>query len=157
PGGSGVATTGGPQTVSTQGGDQFVIGSSTDNVGHQTVQAFGGIDIDLTPPEASVAFDPPSPDVVVRGTGRGRSRIAGDPVAPTVVAGNGSAQTRTYTLEDGAGNTLALVLQAKPGGGALQVNVTSTSYDGAAPTPAPFTSLAYDWNLNKDGSLKSLD
>jgi hypothetical protein len=156
-GGSGVAASSLPQTVMTEGTDQFVVGSCTDNVGHTTLRTFGGIDIDLTPPEASFAFDPGSRDIVVRGTDRGGSGISNEPVMPAVVPGRGIAETRTYALRDGAGNTLVLTLQAKPVAGTVQVSVTSTRYNGAPSIAAPFTNLLYSWTVNRDGSLKSLD
>jgi hypothetical protein len=157
-GGSGVASLTPQQTISTEGANQSVTGTCSDNVGHQTTQAFGGIDIDLTPPEAYLAFDPTSRDVQLFGRDQGGSGVAtANPVTPTTASGNGSAQTRTYTVLDGAGNRLVLVLQAKPGAGLLQATVTSLRYNAGSPIVAPFTSLTYDWATNRDGSLKSLD
>jgi hypothetical protein len=156
-GGSGVASSSLPQTVLTQGTDQFVVGNCTDNVGHLTTQTFGGIDIDLTPPEGYLAFDPVTRDIQFFGRDQGGSGIAAGPVTPAIAPGNGNAQTRTYTEFDGAGNRFVLVLQAKPGSGALQVSVTSLRYNAAAPLAAPFAALAYSWATTKDGSLKSLD
>jgi hypothetical protein len=156
-GGSGVATTTAPQTVSTEGVDQSVTGSCTDNVGHVTTQTFAGIDIDLTPPEASFRFDPTSLDLVLTATDRGGSGIDPGPVAPVVAPAKGGGQVRTYTLTDRAGNTLVLVLQAKADTGGLQATVTSLRYNGGQTVAAPFTALVYTWTLARDGSLRTLD
>lgn len=51
--GSGVATCTSPVTVSTEGADQSVTGTATDNVGHSSSTSVDGIDIDLTAPLVS--------------------------------------------------------------------------------------------------------
>jgi len=155
--GSGVGSRSGPQTVSSEGADQSVTGSCTDNVGHTTIQAFGRIDIDLTPPEAYLVFDPAARDLLLYGRDQGGSGVQSGPFAPATAAPKGSAQTRTYTVTDGAGNTLVLVVQVKPADGSIQATVSSLRYNAATAITAPFTSLAYTWTLNKDGSFKQLE
>jgi hypothetical protein len=70
-GGSGVASTDSPKTVSSEGANQSVHGSCTDNVGHTTARTFDGIYIDLTPPEAYLVFDPAAQDLKLVGRDQG--------------------------------------------------------------------------------------
>jgi large repetitive protein len=153
--GSGVASASVPQTLSSEGANQSATGSCSDNVGHTTTQAFGGIDIDLTPPEGYLVFDPATQDLLLFGRDHGGSGIQSGPFAP-VASGKGG-QVRTYTVADGAGNTLVLIVQVKPSDGAIQAAVTSLRYNAGATVTAPFTALAYTWSLNKDGSFKQLE
>jgi hypothetical protein len=53
-GGSGVATVSGPTTLHADGANQSVAGTCTDAAGNSSSTAFGGIDIDQTPPVVTV-------------------------------------------------------------------------------------------------------
>src|SRR5205807_2652018 len=113
----------------------------TDNVGHPASRTFGGIDIDLTPPEAYLVFDRTSLDLLLYGRDQGGSGVKSGPFAPATTSGSGGAQTRTYTVDDGAGNTLILVVQVKPSSGLIQASFSSLRYNATAAIASPFTSL----------------
>jgi hypothetical protein len=151
--GSGVASTSGPVTVSGQGSDQTVTGTCTDNVGHTATETFSGIDIDMTPPEATVAFDPTSGDVVVVFTDTGGSGVPGGPVAPTPAAGKGN---RAYSATDGAGNSLAIVLNVVAKQHDVDAVFQTLSYDGGPAVDAPQNDFDSSFGTNKDGSIKRL-
>jgi Tol biopolymer transport system component len=151
---SGVASFSAPVTISSEGAGQTAHGSCTDNAGNVTAKDFGPINIDMTPPEAVVAFDPATNTVVLTGTDKGGSGIPAGPVTPEP-ATPPRTQVR-YTLTDGAGNTTVLLVKLDQHNNDAHVQFVSFSYNGAAATAAPANDLHYNWDTKKDGTLKNL-
>ncbi len=116
------------------------------------------VQIDLTPPEAVLQFDPAAQDLKVVG----RDLLSGvlDPTSATTAAtpaGEGRRERRTYRIQDRADNTLVLVVDVKREGHELKASVVSTSYNGAAPVAAPENRLAFEWSLAAGATLKELE
>ena len=74
-----------------------------------------------------------------------------------------SAQLCNYTITDAAGNKLVLVEKLKQPSEdgdhkyELKVHVISTQYNNDSPIAAPHNRQHFQWSLDKDGSLKTLD
>ena len=77
PGGSGVATVTGDQTVSTQGANQAATGTCADSAGNTASVTFGGIDIDDTPPAVTAS------DVSATASGPSGVAVGSYPVSAT--------------------------------------------------------------------------
>jgi hypothetical protein len=154
--GSGVASYSGPVTVSTEGANQTVNGQCTDSAGNVGSLTSGAIDIDKHAPEAYLVFDPPSGSLLVYGTDTGGSGIGSGPVDGVVLPKPAPAGEKSYTLTDGAGNSLVVVIKFSGPSGNLDAQFVSFRYNGGSTVNAPQNDLKFQWQTNHDGSLKSL-
>jgi len=109
---------------------------STDRVQNTEAVQSVVINIDLTPPEAVMSYDAASDQILVHATnalsGTYGGAVAPSSVAPTVwraPAAANIAETRTYSLQDLAGNTLDLTMQVRRLGDEYELNVISLVYD----------------------------
>lgn len=151
-GGSGVASSSPPTTVSSEGADQSAAGSCTDNVGHTTTGTFGGIDIDLTAPEGYEVFDPSSGDVLVYATDQGGSGVPPSPIPPVSVG----TDERRYEIDDGAGNSLTLLLRVESISGGVDSWVETLTYDHGPTLAAPDNHVTDTFHQEQDESLRNL-
>jgi Tol biopolymer transport system component len=155
-GGSGVASFSNPVTLTTEGANQTVDGQCTDNVGNVGSLTSGAIDIDKHAPESYLVFDPASESLLVYGTDTGGSGIGSGPVDGVALPKPAQAGSTRYTLVDGAGNTLVVVIKFSGPSGNLDAQFVSFRYNGGSTVNAPPNDLTFTWKTNKDGSLKSL-
>ncbi|KAH7117319.1 hypothetical protein EDB81DRAFT_818102 [Dactylonectria macrodidyma] len=94
------------------------------------------INIDLTPPEAIISYDPATHQIIVRGTDDLSGAAYSGAVAPSTAVpaiwrarGADAAEARTYNVLDRAGNALCLELQVRDLENEYELNVMSLSYD----------------------------
>jgi hypothetical protein len=176
---SGVAVVSAPVTVTTEGAGQVVTGSATDLAGNLTVGKML-VNIDKTPPEAFVQFDPVTKDVVVFGRDS-LSGVAPGPVSPISVQpvqtgdddeDNKDGKTkdesrpddkdrpqveiRTYKVFDLAGNWLVLVEKVRKEEHRISARILSLQYDDGTVITLPRNQESFEWEAAKDGSLKEL-
>jgi hypothetical protein len=112
-GGSGIQSCTAPVTVSTQGANQSVTGTATDNVGNTNTATVGGINIDLNNPTLTgAATSSPNADgwykgdVTVHWTcSDDLSGIAGSCPADGTVTGEGDNLSASASVSDKADNT----------------------------------------------------
>ena len=168
---SGIASVSSPVTVSTEGAAQIVSGTATDKAGNSSaVQTI--LNIDTTPPEAFLQFDPVTHDVVLFGRDS-LSGVGRTPMAPqSIVSADQDrdddedndgrddddrvAQLRTYRVLDLAGNTLTLVAKVRMNRHQLGVQVVSLQY-GAGPLITLFrNSESFEWDVD-GGRLSELE
>jgi hypothetical protein len=150
--GSGVASSSPATTLSTEGTDQSATGGCTDNVGHTTTRTFGGIDIDLTPPEAYAVFDPATDDLLVYATDTGGSGVPTGPVTP----GSAGKDERGYEIVDGAGNSLSLTLFVDTTHSTVDARIDSLSYNHDPVIDAPDNHISDAFHNDNDGSLRAV-
>ena len=133
---------GGPFVIEDDGAN-LVAYRSEDFVGNKEEAKFSFVRIDTTPPEARASFDPVSLSIKVEGI---------DNLSQPTISQNGS----TYTLEDLAGNTTAIVLEeTKQAGKQFKAGLKSIQY-GNQPPIVLNADLKAEWSLEKDGTLKEL-
>jgi hypothetical protein len=115
---SGVGSCPDPVTVSTQGSNQSVTGTATDNVGNTNTTAVGGINIDLTKPTLTgAATTAPNADGWYRGDvtvhwncADDLSGVAGDCPAASTITSEGDQLTASASVSDQADNTTTATL-----------------------------------------------
>ncbi len=141
---------------------------SEDNSGNSEAPKSVTVQIDKTAPEAYIQLDPSSKDVAVYGRD-GLSGVQPGPVAPASVTPvkwggddndddeKGTAELRTYNLQDQAGNSLELVLKVKKDGHEVKMEVVSLRYNGAAVVTLTGNSAKFEWSAEKNGTLKELE
>lgn len=133
--GSGIASCTVPQTVSTEGQNQAVIGTATDNAGNTATDP-AMVSIDKTPPVISADADRPAndkgwynDDVTVSFTcDDALAGVAGCP--PSQTLGEGANQSANGTATDAAGNSAGAEVSG------INVDKTPPALAGA-PTTAP--------------------
>jgi hypothetical protein len=134
-GGSGIASCTTPQTVNTEGKDQPVTGTATDNAGNTATDP-AQVSIDKTPPTIKAAADRPAnaagwydADVVISFTCA--DTLSGIDTCPaTKTLGEAADQSAKGTATDAAGNS------ATDGVSKINVDKTAPTLSGAA-TAAP--------------------
>ncbi|MBI1787348.1 MAG: hypothetical protein HYR60_07335, partial [Acidobacteria bacterium] len=119
PGGSGVASVTPPVTVSTQGANQSVTGTCTDNAGNSASATFSGINIDKTAPVITITTPASGAGYALNAvvnasfactdTGSGVATCSGT-VANGAAIDTGALGQKTFTVNasDNAGNTATL-------------------------------------------------
>jgi sugar lactone lactonase YvrE len=153
--------------------------TASDRAGWTTTTVTPAVNIDKTVPEAYNQFSRTQLDVLVYG----RDALSGVPagaVTPTVYPirwgrhqerehehddwcdedGRGSAQLRTYRVQDRAGNQVSLVEMVKKEGNEIKVYVIGLRYEDAD-GPGRFILFrnarkSFEWSVDRNGSLKSL-
>jgi hypothetical protein len=153
--------------------------TASDRAGWTTTTVTPAVNIDKTVPEAYNQFSRTQLDVLVYG----RDALSGVPagaVTPTVYPirwgrhqerehehddwcdedGRGSAQLRTYRVQDRAGNQVSLVDMVKKEGNEIKVYVIGLRYEDAD-GPGRFILFrnarkSFEWSVDRNGSLKSL-
>ncbi|MEU7525085.1 PxKF domain-containing protein [Saccharothrix sp. NPDC042600] len=101
-------TTSAARTLTTEGADQSVTGTATDNAGNTTTTTAGGIAIDTTPPTITgshTATGWTNQPVTVTFTCADPLSGVDTCAAPVVLDGEGADQSATGTATDKAGNT----------------------------------------------------
>lgn len=132
--GSGVASCTPAQTVSTEGANQPVTGTATDNAGNTATDP-AHVNIDKTKPTITAAPDRTpnaagwynNPVTVTYSCGDALSGIASCS-APTTLAGDGAGQSATGTATDAAGNTETATT------GGINIDAAAPTLSGAATT-----------------------
>jgi hypothetical protein len=159
---SGLASVSPPVTLTGQGANQSVSGMATDNAGN-TASISCVVNIDLTPPEAYLQFDPTTKDVDVYGTDA-LSGVAPGPVAPISVQPatadgdeHGNADLRTYKVLDLAGNSLLLIVKVSKDERHVGWHLLSLRYQGNPALTPTDNHARIEWLFNDDGVLKTLE
>lgn len=99
---------------------------------------------DITPPEATLTFDPLLQQFKIIGT---------DNLSSTTV----STTATSTTITDEAGNTLQIVFKKlKQEKKELKVEIQELRYNGVSTNATPKTTLHYEWSTDKTGKLKEL-
>jgi hypothetical protein len=149
---------------------------SIDKAGNVETAQQLAVRIDTTPPEALIQLDPTKQDLLVFGKDAGSGVPAG-PVAPSSIAptswnpdddavdakpdgGDHSAELRTYTITDPAGNTTTLVIKVQvpgPHGHQLKARLVSIQYGSTPAVTFGSNSEEFHWDLAKDGTLAKLE
>jgi pectin methylesterase-like acyl-CoA thioesterase len=153
---SGIFSSSGPVTVTTEGAAQLVTGSATDQAGN-TATVNISINIDKTAPEGLVQFDPATKDLQVFGRDSLSGVLPGAVSPASVTSQGGNSQLRTYAVNDLAGNTLTLVLQIQAAGHQLQAKIVSLQYNSGAILSVPDNSLRYEWQQDQNGAIRQLN
>jgi len=152
---SGVFSSSGPVTLSSEGAGQLVTGTATDRAGN-TATANITINIDKTAPEVSINFDTAGKDLSVFG----HDSLAGVPtgaLTPISVTNlDSNRKRRTYQVVDLAGNTLTLVMDVKAEGKELQAVIVSLQYNSGPVITVPGNQLSYQWSTGQNGALSKL-
>jgi hypothetical protein len=123
---------------------------STDQAGNVEPTRSLVVNIDRTPPEALIRFDPASRDLAVTGRDSG-SGIAEAALLSSVRntrddEDRPAAEVRSYRVTDLAGNTLVLTELVENQSGELQGTLRSLTYNGAA-VPVQGNESNYRWSL----------
>ena len=165
---SGVASVSSPVAVHGEEAGQIVTGSATDRAGNRA-KVRTVVNIDKTPPEAYLQFDPVSHDVVLFG----RDALSGvlpGPLTPKSVVrarrhdddaehddqrdfdrhDGSDSELRTYQVLDLAGNSLIFVLQVSKTHLQIQSEVISLRYETGAVIAVPKNSESFEWDLDGD-------
>jgi hypothetical protein len=99
---------------------------------------------DITPPEVAISFSTTTNDMIITGTDEGG-------VSSVVTT------TSKTTIIDKAGNTLVVpFIKYKDGKTKLKVVFEKLIYNGTVKN-IPKTTLEYEWELNKNGTIKELE
>jgi hypothetical protein len=174
---SGVALVSAPVTVSVDGAGQIVTGSATDLAGNVTSGSVT-INLDQTPPEAFVQFDPSNKDILLFGRDS-LSGVAPGPVAPISVqpvpdtdhsehdadrginrdgkkTNDRRAELRTYQFLDLAGNSLLLVVEVGRHEESETVRLLKLLYNGRAVLNLARNEATFEWEYDQDGTLSEL-
>lgn len=146
-----------PFTVTAEGAHTIAY-RSRDVAGNTEISRDLAVNIDRTPPEAVLRFDPAVQDVVVTGTDAGSGVVAGS-LRPTVTqtAKDEHAERRTYRVADGAGNLLVLVVDVRRSGRELHASVASIRYNDGAERLVGTAGYGAEWSLDTQGGLAKLD
>ena len=100
---------------------------------------------DVTPPEATLTFDPVSQQFKIIGT----DNISGTTVSTTATS---------TTIADEAGNTLQIVFKKiKQEGKEIKLELQTLIYNGVSTGDILKTVLQYEWSTDKLGKLKMLE
>jgi hypothetical protein len=168
---SGVASVSSPVTVSSEGAGLIVTGSATDRAGN-TSMIQTTLNIDMTPPEAYLQFDPVAHDIVLFGRDA-LSGVGPGPLVPQSIApidqdrdhdddqdvrdndGMGT-QLRTYQVLDLAGNSLTLVAKVRMNRHQISVQVVSLQYGAGPVITLPRNRESFEWDVD-DGKLTELE
>lgn len=150
--GAGLQPYAGPISVSADGVHHLDF-HSTDQAGNIEPTRSLVVNIDRTPPEALIRFDPPTRDLAVIG----RDSLSGPAeVALLSTVGNSrddgdrpAAEVRTYRVTDLAGNTLVLTERVEKQGKELQGMLLSLTYNGAA-VPIQANQSNHHWSLGSE-------
>lgn len=158
---SGIASVSPPVTLTGQGAKQSVTGVAADNAGN-TASISCVVNIDLTPPEAYLEFDPTTKDLAVYGTDA-LSGVAPGPVAPTSVVPapvdggeQGIAHLRTYQIFDLAGNSLLLTVKVWELADLVGWRISSLQYQSNAALAPSANQTLLGYLYTRAGVLKSL-
>jgi rhamnogalacturonan endolyase len=174
-GGSGVASTSAPLTLSGEGANQSANGTCTDRAGNSASVSLTGINIDKTAPEAFLQFDPASRDAFLFGrdslSGVTAGHLTPSQVVPATwdasddlfgvsphLPGEGASQIeqRTYNAADAAGNTLTLVVKVRRSNRQIKTRILSLKYKSQQ-TVMPVRNTAwFGWTVNADNSIQVL-
>ncbi len=171
---SGVAGVSPPVTITLEGAGQVVIGSAMDLAGN-VASGSVTINLDKTPPEAFIQFDPVRHDVLLFGRDS-LSGVAPGPVTPISVQRVGNwdnddhdesrrsnegddskVEIRTYKILDLAGNSLLLVEKVSKREHELRAKILTVQYNHGSVTTLLRNEEIFEWELGRDGSLKELD
>jgi hypothetical protein len=176
---SGVATVSAPVTVTTEVAGQVITGSATDLAGNLATGSVK-VNVDKTPPEAYLQFDPVSRDVVLYGRDSLSGVIPG-PVSPISVTplpgrdddnhmrdqshdgdvsqrddGVHREEIRTYQVFDLAGNSLLLSIEVRKQEQRIDTTVLSVQYNGGSVVALPRNEETFEWDREKVGDLEDL-
>jgi hypothetical protein len=143
--GSGVDSVTGPTTLTSEGADQSVTGTCTDNEGNSASATVSGINIDKSAP--SISGSPaPAPngngwnnsDVTVSFDCTDEGGSGADSVTDaTTLTSEGAGQSVTGTCTDKAGNSASATVDG------IKIDKTNPSISAGSPSPAP---NANGWN-----------
>jgi hypothetical protein len=130
--------------------------------------------IDLTAPEATIKFDPTAFDLAVSARDDLSGPSSASAIVPSAVAtGEGRRLSRTYRIEDRAGNSLEIVILLRRdrhersgddededrdghASNEFRASVASLRYNDGALLAMPKNELEFDWTLTGT-SLKKLE
>ncbi|MFY9299757.1 MAG: type VI secretion system tube protein Hcp [Candidatus Nitrosotenuis sp.] len=170
--GDGIAACSPPSGTVFIPGHTAVTCSTTDSRGNQAIDSFFDVfvDLDAIPPEAYNQFDPATKNVLVFGTDD-RPGMTTTPIPPTSVTQakwnaeddedredhGTNAELRTYEITDAAGNKMTLKEIVKLKGKEIKVKVLSIQYGDSTPIKPDKNKKAFEWSLNKDGTIKELE
>jgi hypothetical protein len=172
---SGIASVSPAVTLTGQGANQAVTGMATDDAGN-SASTTCLVNIDLTPPEAYLQFDPTSKDVDVYGTDA-LSGVPPGPVAPASVQTASwddedkddhhwiadwdrertTTELRTYKISDLAGNTLLLTVKVAKDESHVGWHILSLQYKSNPALVPTENHAGVEWVLSRDGALETLD
>jgi hypothetical protein len=150
--GAGLQPYAGPIAVSAEGVHHLDF-RSTDHAGNVESIRSLVVNIDRTPPEALIRFDPATQDLAVVG----RDSLSGVAEAALVSSVRNIrddedrpvADVRTYRVDDLAGNTLLLTERVEKQGSELQGMLLSLTYNGTA-VPVQANESNYHWSLGSE-------
>ena len=173
---SGVASVSPAVALTREGAKQAVTGMATDNAGNgASVTCL--VNIDETPPDAYLQFDPTSKDVAVYGT----DALSGVPPGPVAVASvqatawdddddkddhhwrvnwdrdRTTTELRTYKVSDLAGNTLLLIVKVSKDDNHLRWHILSLQYQSNPALALADNHALVEWLFTEKGALKTLD
>lgn len=100
---------------------------------------------DMTPPEATLAFDPVSQKLKITGI---------DNISSTIV----SSTATSTTISDEAGNTLHIIFNKfKTQNRGIKLGIQELRYNGISATESASSVLQYEWSVDKSGMLKAIE
>lgn len=168
---SGVAVVSGPVTLSTDGAGQVVRGDASDLAGNVAAGSVT-VNLDKTPPEAFLQFDPVARDVALFG----RDSLSGvppGPIAPVSVVkiqhdhddddvdhsedDDSRSELRTYKVLDLAGNSLTLIAKVRKSRHNMSAKLVSLQYGEGAVISLPRNQEIFEWTTRDDGTLSELE
>jgi type VI protein secretion system component Hcp len=153
-------------------GHTTVTCSATDSRGNSAIDSFFDVfvDLDAIPPEAYNQFDPATKNILVFSTDD-HPGMPMNPISPTSVTQakwnaeddddredhRTNAELRTYEITDAAGNKMTLKEIVKIKGKEIKVKVLSIQYGDGTPIKPDKNKKAFEWSINKDGTIKELE
>jgi hypothetical protein len=150
--GAGLQPYAGPIPVAAEGVHHLDF-HSTDQAGNVEPTRSLVVNIDRTPPEALIRFDPATQDLAVLGrdseSGTAEAALLSSVRNTRDDRDRPAADVRTYRVTDLAGNTLVLTELVAKQGRELQGTLLTLSYNGAA-FPVQANELTYHWSLASD-------
>ncbi|MDO8499403.1 MAG: alpha/beta fold hydrolase [bacterium] len=132
----------GPFTIAEEGLSTLLY-YSVDNAGNVEASAQSMINIDITPPEAMLVFDPVKKDISISGNDNLSSVVASD-------------LGTSFMLTDAAGNTTTLVFAEKNRRWSLHANLTEIWYNGIKARPMLKNKFIFEWRYDKQDHLQEL-
>ncbi len=164
-----------PLHFASEGAGQTAAVTVFDVAGNSAIFVTPAVNIDLTPPEAFLQFDPVSHDIQLFG----RDSLSGVPpcapsvpclIAPSSVVQvkhhsddhegdkeeDGKAELRTYLVADRAGNTLALGVEVSKGEHHISARILSLRYNQQPLIHLMGNSARFQWE-SEHGSLHELE